>query len=295
MSNIAVTGATGFIGAAVVADITAHGHHVTALTRGANPQPDTVSIQWHSNTDYASPAAMTRAIAGTDYVIHLADDATRNGDHNSEAALAVARALSLAMQANGQKQLIFASSIYARMGTAYGNKKKVVEDFFLKETDVEPIILRLPPVYGPGCGGGFAVLSGLLRRGLPLPFGNATALRAYISLKNLCALIEHIVSLELDTWTAAAGQIYEPSDGSAIATNTLARHIGITLGLPARLFSVPQSLLLLAGGLTGKRNAVEAALSPLETTDNGKLQQILGWHPVEHPPESFGFLTKDTV
>ena len=180
MSNIAVTGATGFIGAAVVADITAHGHHVTALTRGANPQPDTVSIQWHSNTDYASPAAMTRAIAGTDYVIHLADDATRNGDHNSEAALAVARALSLAMQANGQKQLIFASSIYARMGTAYGNKKKVVEDFFLKETDVEPIILRLPPVYGPGCGGGFAVLSGLLRRGLPLPFGNATALRAYI-------------------------------------------------------------------------------------------------------------------
>ena len=71
--QILVTGASGFIGRHVVAELLAAGHEVTTLYRGDRPERtnDTVSPPHHVGTDVLSDEAR-RAAARADVVVHLA-------------------------------------------------------------------------------------------------------------------------------------------------------------------------------------------------------------------------------
>src|SRR4051812_17590898 len=67
MSRVFVTGATGFIGSHLVAQLIAAGHDVTALCRGAGP-PGVRVVHGHVER----PDMWCAALAGHDVVIHLA-------------------------------------------------------------------------------------------------------------------------------------------------------------------------------------------------------------------------------
>ncbi|GAA2030279.1 NAD-dependent epimerase/dehydratase family protein [Pseudokineococcus marinus] len=74
MSTVLVTGASGFLGAAVVAALARHGHSVRALVRDGSRRPGA----WGDTDvdivvgDVRSPEAVDRALAGCDVVVHLA-------------------------------------------------------------------------------------------------------------------------------------------------------------------------------------------------------------------------------
>lgn len=68
--TVAVTGASGFVGSALLAHLTARGHAVLALTR--SPRADTAPrVRWVVY-DPGSPASAKAALAGADAVVHLA-------------------------------------------------------------------------------------------------------------------------------------------------------------------------------------------------------------------------------
>lgn len=109
---------------------------------------------------------------------------------------------------------------------------------------------------------GMATLAGMVRKGLPIPLGSATEPRHYISIRNLCDLVETILGSDDDRWAKAAGHIFEPSDGQAVATRDLIR-------------------------------MMVDAIDRLDVAPVGELEAAFGWRPVERMPESLAFLREE--
>jgi nucleoside-diphosphate-sugar epimerase len=138
-----------------------------------------------------------------------------------------------------------------------------------------------------------AMLARMVRKGVPLPLGSAVELRHYISVRNLCDLIETIVRTDDDHWAATAGRVFEPSDGQAIATRDLIRMMGETVGCQARLLPVPVAALRMLGTITGRSELVSGAIDRLEVAPVEELEAAFGWRPVERMPESLAFLAEE--
>ena len=294
MSKVVITGATGFIGAKLTADL-AQAHQVVALTRHPVPAENGSGVQWHQVEEIGDVGALAAILENADVVIHLADSPGRHAAASDHAPAQAASALVQAMADANVQRVIFASSIYARLASqtgdnAYGQSKFRSEQVFLTEAGILPIILRLPPVYGPGSRGGFATLVKLISRGLPVPLGKATAPRAYLSLANLSGLISRLVEMPAERWKVGQDRIYEPSDGKDVSTADLTNFIAHMLLKQTLNLGIPLSVLSLLGRLTGKAEAVHGAINPLKTCATPDIGMLCGWTPVEQMPESLNFL-----
>ncbi|MBC8017858.1 MAG: NAD-dependent epimerase/dehydratase family protein, partial [Verrucomicrobia bacterium] len=142
-----------------------------------------------------------------------------------------------------------------------------------QKTGIELVIMRAPLVYGPGNPGNFLSLLRLVSKGIPLPFASIKNRRSLIYVGNL---VDALATCAVHP--AAAGQTYLVSDGEDVSTPELIRRTAAALGVPARLFPLPVSLMRLAGKLTGKSGAVNRLVGSL-TVDSTKIRQELGWIP----------------
>lgn len=294
MSKVVITGATGFIGANLTADL-ARTHQVVGLTRQPVLAGKQIGVEWLQIPPGFDADVLAPILKGADYVVHLADSPERKAAGQQISSPVVVPELLRAMSRAGVSRMVVASSIYARLaaegqGTAYGNSKLRIERLFQNEQDIQSVILRLPPVYGPGAKGGFATLVALVRRGLPIPFARANAKRAYLSVQNLSDLIRHLLALPPETWQSCAGQVFEPSDGLDISTADMTRFIADVLEKAVTQLPLPLWSLSLLGKVTGKGEAIRGATEPLATQNTLSLADACGWAPAEQMPESLTFL-----
>lgn len=294
--TLAVTGATGFIGRAVLKACAAEGVSCRALSRSERPSWAPVKLEWHQVSSYSDPLSVGRALDGVRYVLHLADDADRSATRPVDAALEMASNITGIAQAKGLSGAILASSLYASkaqfaVSGSYEASKLSTERIFLGRSGLKVVVLRLPPVYGPGGKGGFSALARLVQRGAPLPLGSATAPRVYLSSRNLASLVIAMVRAGEGRWAAAAGTTFEPSDGQEVSTRDLVRHIATQLAIPAKLIPVPVGLLRLIGRITGT-GFILAATSSVTAQDVGALEEAFDWHPIEAMPQSLSYLSK---
>lgn len=150
--TIALTGATGFVGRATVAELLRRGHRVRALVR--NPAADLlVDVKLVSgNLDDAQ--ALRRLTAGADAVVHIAGtvaalDRTRFFATNADPIPAIAEAAIAA----GVKRFVHVSSLAAREPALsdYAASKRAGEEAISRFADsLSLVILRPPAIYGPG-------------------------------------------------------------------------------------------------------------------------------------------------
>lgn len=133
-------------------------------------------------------------------------------------------------------------------------------------------------------------MASLVRKGVPLPLGGASAKRAYLSRRNLADLILAMVQAGDQQWSDAAGKTCEPSDGVGLATRHLVVAMAACMGKPARLIAVPVALLRIVGSVTGKTELVSGAIEPLDSAPVADLDAAFGWKPVEQLPESLSYL-----
>ncbi|HZM36255.1 MAG TPA: NAD-dependent epimerase/dehydratase family protein [Burkholderiales bacterium] len=236
--RVAVTGASGFIGSALVPALRALGNDVRAVARDSLDLPS--------------------AFAGVDAVVHLANlahgrsDASRLRLVNVEGTRSVAR---LAADA-GLRRFVYLSSVKAvaeessrpldeseppAPRDAYGHAKLAAERSLAEiasSSNLEIVVLRPPLVYGPGVKANFFALMRMIAGGLPLPFASIRNQRSLVYVGNLCEAIGACVFAP-----GAAGRTFFVSDGSSVSTPELCRGLARALGKPARLFPFPPALL----------------------------------------------------
>jgi nucleoside-diphosphate-sugar epimerase len=297
-ATVLVTGATGFVGAALVRRLLADGRAVRAAVRqtapGMAPGAEQVAIgEIGPATDW------TRGLAGVDAIVHLAArahvlrDATPDAYAlysavNTRGALRLAEAAAAA----GVRRFVFLSSarVHGERSTGapftetsplvaddpYGRSKAEAERGLASLASagkLDPVILRPPLVYGPEARGNFARLVALVARGVPLPFGAVRNRRSLVYVGNLLDAI--VTALD---HPAAAGQTFMVSDGQDVSTPELIRRIGRALGKPARLVPVPPALLRLGGTLAGRSDDMARLLDDL-VVDSTRIRTALAWSP----------------
>lgn len=297
--KILITGATGFIGRALVARATLDGLPIRIGARRRLPDLP-AGVEYAPALDLAHEGDWSVALDKVRTVVHLAARVHVMRDPVTEPLaefrrVNVAGTLRLARQAaaQGVARFIFVSSIKVNgegrhMGDpytaedepapidAYGVSKHEAELGLMRlreETGLEIIIIRPVLVYGPGVRGNFFSMLHWLHRGLPVPLGAVNNKRSLVALDNLVDLI--LICLH---HAKAANQTFLVSDGEDLSTPELIRRVAWTMSCPVRLFRVPPSLLMAGATLLGRRLAAQRLLESLQV-DISKTRQLLGWVP----------------
>lgn len=299
LGHVLVTGASGFVGRALCAELMVRGHRVAAVIRqssGNMPPASRYAVMGHLDeyTDWRAE------LAGADSVIHLAARVHLMQDSAADPLgeyrrINVALTLNLARQAAtaGVRRFIFVSSIKVngegtvagRPYTAedephpsdfYGISKLEAEQGLVKlsgETGMEVVIIRPVLVYGPGVKANFGAMMRCVYKGVPLPLGALSGRRSLVSLDNLVDLI--VICLR---HRAAANQVFLVSDGEDLTVTELLRRCAAALGRPARLIPVPVPMLRFVGYMVGKQPVIRRLCDPLQV-DISKTRRLLGWEP----------------
>ena len=296
---ILVTGATGFVGSAVVAKLAREGIETRACVRRDGLRlPEGVHTVLVG--DLTANVDWSRALTGVATVVHVAArvhvmDDTATDPLAEFRRINVQGTLNLARQAAAEsvRKFVFISSVKVNGETTmpgqafmpddvpapqdpYGISKMEAEQGLRQlalDTDMEVVIIRPPLVYGPGVKANFAALMHAVQRGWPLPLGAVHNQRSLVALDNL---VDFIISCT--THPAAANQTFLVSDGQDLSTTALVRSMARAVGVPAHLLPVPVPLLRLAARVLGKVDAIDRLCGNLQV-DTSKASTLLGWVP----------------
>ncbi|QHC96988.1 MULTISPECIES: UDP-glucose 4-epimerase family protein [unclassified Pseudomonas] len=294
--KVLVTGASGFVGEAVVFRLLVDKKFCPiAASRGATRLNGLCSVQpFDMNADFL-PAlddvhVVIHAAARVHVMNETAEDAlTEFRKVNVEGTLRLARRAA----ESGVKRFIFVSSIKVNGEGSfapsvyeadnqphpvdpYGISKYEAEKALQKlhsETGMEVVIIRPPLVYGPGVKANFQNMMMWLDKGIPLPLGLIRNRRSFVAIGNLVNLIIVCIDHPL-----AANQTFLVSDGEDLSTTQLLRRLSRAMGRSARLVPVPAWLLKLAAMTLGKQAFAQRLCGSLQI-DIGKNRELLGWTP----------------
>ena len=294
--KLLVTGAHGFVGKSLCAELSRRGHAVwmASRTAGAEGTADSVLASVGAETNWSA------ALSAREVVIHLAARVHVMNDTSIDPLaefrkVNVAGTLNLARQATaaGVKRFVFISSVKVngeatQLGSpftadnepapldAYGVSKMEAEQGLheiASQTGMEVVVIRPPLVYGPGVKANFFTMMRWLQRGVPLPLGAIYNQRSLVALDNLIDLIVTCM-----THPAAVNQTFLVSDGEDVSTAELLRRMGEAMNRPARLIPVPAYWLEQAASLIGKRDMAQRLCGSLQV-DIQKTRQLLEWEP----------------
>ncbi|MEJ7598822.1 MAG: NAD-dependent epimerase/dehydratase family protein [Kofleriaceae bacterium] len=261
--RVAVTGASGFIGHALVLALARRGFGVRAAARRELVVPPQVDVVRHGDLT-GPPIDWRPLIAGVDAVVHLAGIAHDSAppelhDHVNHIQTA---GLARAARAAGVAQLVLVSSIHAQSGPTadriltardeprpsdgYG-RSKLAAEHAVRASGVPHVILRPALVYGRGVKGNLATLQRIARLPVPLPFATLRNRRS------LCALDALVDAIELVLVRRRSDACFLVADAAPIAVRDILAALRRGLGRHPNLFAVPRPVLETSLRIAGRR------------------------------------------
>lgn len=294
--QILLTGATGFVGGALLRYLSTAGACVVAAVRSSGTRR--FSERVFEVGDISADTQWGSALEGITVVVHTAarahisqevssDPLTEYRGVNVEGTLNLARQAAIA----GVKRFVFISSIgvngniNVRPFTAldvpypvepYAQSKWEAEQGLWRiqqETGMDLVIIRPPLVYGPEAPGNFGSLVRWVGKGIPLPLGAIHNRRSLVCIDNLVDLIVRCID-----HPAAANHVFLAGDGRDLSTTELLRLVGDAMGRPARLIPVPAGVLKLSAALLGRKAMAQRLLGSLQI-DISQTCETLNWQP----------------
>ena len=300
MIRVLVTGASGFIGSALVRSLLRDQRYrpIAAIRRKATPRATDVDCVTVGDLD--GEADWSPALEDVDVVIHAAARVHVTSE-SSDDPLAEFRkvnlqgTMNLARQAadRGVKRFVFISSVKVNGEASeighpfqaddvpgpedpYGISKAEAEQALLELAEasgMDVVIVRPVLVYGPGVKANFQRMLTWISRGVPLPLGRINNKRSLVALDNLVDLI--IVCID---HPMAANQILLVSDGEDVSTTELLQRVGRSLGRRPYLIPVPVFLINLLAGIVHKKELSRRLTGNLQV-DITKTRELLNWEP----------------
>ncbi len=291
MKKVLITGATGFLGQALLQKMQQKRISVTGTTRRKN-----FNDNFLINIDELSEQTdWTHALKNKNIVIHCAGIAHSTPQDPKEFhrinVLATKRLLKQCITA-GIKQFIYISSIGVngnmttdKAFTAddrpafvnnYAKSKAECEKFiidFLANKEMNYTIIRPPLIYGKKAPGNFGILLKILDRKIPLPLAGINNRRSFVGLENIVDLICHCILN-----TNAYNQIFLVSDNMDISTEKFLKKIGQLSKKPVYLFPFPKKIIKLLATLTGKETTYQGLFESLQI-DITETCNKLNWNP----------------
>jgi len=299
LSNIAVTGANGFIGKALCDTLISKGYKVRAIVRSSRPirssnnYEDYVIGNINSNTNWAQTFEKIDCIVHCASMAHNFSSITKSKEvYMDNNAGGTRKLINEAIKA-GVKRIIYISSIKVNgeenLNDApfssddpqhpedlYAISKLEAARYLIDATSkkkIESVIIRPPLVYGPNVKGNLLKLLHIIYAGYPMPFAKLNNLRSMIALDNLVDLIICCVNSP-----SARNQIFLASDGEDISTLQLINLISKQMNKKVILFAFPISLLRLIAFILGKSNEIKKIAGSLRV-DSSHARDILEWKP----------------
>ncbi len=299
-----VTGGTGFIGSHVVDLLVENGHSVRLFSR----RPDVparfegkgVSL-FHG--DLKDPDSVLDAMDGMEVFYHIGElrnTSRRAAEKNVELVERVIERLGK----SGVRRIVFISSLTVSgipsvtpateetlprsvPGDLYTSYKKRCEQLLSEGTrGTEYVAIRPGVVYGPGSRHLGNLMRTVKRFGpIGFPFiGRGTAVAPFIYVKDLARAV-YLAGIE----PAAAGQVFNLTDGAGNSWSDFLHAIADTLGVSLRILSLPPLMLGapalffdIVSGLFASRLDLSTYIRYVTNDllfDNGKAQRLLHWKP----------------
>jgi UDP-4-keto-D-QuiNAc 4-reductase len=313
MKHILVTGANGFVGAALCQHLVESGLKVRAAVR--NLESDALRKQanagWETCAigDIAHFQGWKPLMTGVDVVIHTAarvhvmrDSAPDPLAEFRRVNKAATKHLARCAAENGVRRMVYVSSVKVngeatKPGQSFSETdapcpvdpyglSKLEAELELKsiaaESGLDVVIVRPPLVYGPRVGGNMATMLSCIYRGIPLPLAGVRNERTLVALDNLCSFLRLCA-----THSGAAGETFLIGDEQALSTPQMLRLLAAGLGERARLYSLPPSLLKAALSVCGA-SAFYHRLSQSLVVDARKATRLLGWRAPVSTDQALG-------
>ncbi|WJV24872.1 MULTISPECIES: UDP-glucose 4-epimerase family protein [Pseudomonas] len=299
--SILLTGATGFLGRALLQHLINTGNSSIAITTRSDQDCESLAVRKYNIPAIDGYTVWDQVFQSQiDVVVHAAarahvmrevvlDPLFEFRQINVEGTLNLARCAAAA----GVKRFIFISSIKVNgeettLGKRYKpddipapldpyGRSKMEAEAGLRalavETGMEVVIIRPVLIYGPGVKANFLSLMQWLSIGIPLPLGAIRNSRSLVSTDNLIDFVETCI-----VHPRAANEIFLVSDGEDVSTPELLKRLATAMGKPLRLFPVPLWLLMAVAKISRKEKMVKRVVGSLEV-DISKNFDLLGWRP----------------
>lgn len=297
--RVLVTGASGFVGGAVVERLLEQPelYDVMAVARSKGGA-DSKTFRVIFGLELGEPEGWADALQGVDVVIHCAARAHMMNDTSLDPLAEFRRvnvdgALNLAAEASkaGVKRFVFVSTVKVNGEStnrrapfretdepspedAYARSKAEGEwklRDFCEQAGMELVVVRPPLVYGPGVKGNFLSLLKLCNLPVPLPFGSMKNKRSMVYVGNLADFLVRCVGEP-----KAPGETFLISDDVTLSLAELLKNLRRAQGRAAWLVPVPVFLFRWLGAVLSKAEAVDRLTGEL-TIDSSKARNVLGW------------------
>jgi nucleoside-diphosphate-sugar epimerase len=318
MSRVLVTGGSGFVGAHVILQLLSAGHEVRTTVRSLKREGDLRAMLKASSqepgdrlsffaADLVSDAGWREAVAGCDYVMHVASPFPGSAPKHEDELIIPARegtlrVLRAARDANVKRVVLTSSCGAVYYGhppqkepfdetswtivngelTAYVKSKALAEraawDFMSREgNDLELSVVNPAGIFGPILGPDSASSVDLIKR---LMNGMPGAPRIFFGVVD----VRDVADLHLRAMThpAAKGERFIAVSGDAISMVDIAKILRRRLGASARKvprLQLPDWLVRLAAKRDTSVRQVLPLLGVIRNATSEKARRVLGWSP----------------
>ncbi|MBK9144102.1 MAG: NAD-dependent epimerase/dehydratase family protein [Candidatus Melainabacteria bacterium] len=257
--NVAITGATGLVGASLAKYLADRGYGVTALARNREKAEALLSgsgARIETIPDIQDVGSLSERLRDIDVLVHAAGSVDPYGKRETIFAINVGgtRAALAAAARQGVKQFIHISSLsvitgqgdqydvdesapLTRCGEAYADSKVEAEELVMSEAsagEIEVTALRPGFIYGPGERAWLPRLINSISRGKAMLIDGGAKETNVIYVQNLNRAIEGAILNE-----NAYGRVYNLTDGEKITKKVLFDTIADCLGLPRVKKKIP--------------------------------------------------------